>query len=368
MQQLPAHSVYLVQESKETADAVAYAFLSNTGEPVQYPYKYPKIADDDVRIRILFTGLCHSDCLHSRGLWDPYIKYPSCPGHEVVGEVEKVGTGVTKFKVGDKVGCNPQRWMCQTCELCKKGDNQLCSQNIGLYDDNNFGGYSTHIQVAERMVFRIPDGFNDALGSPLLCAGVTVFAPLKRYYKPNYSCAVIGIGGLGHLAVQYAAKLGMTVTAFTTSKNREQEIKKLGASNLSSSIDVESLKAEQGKYDIVINTLYIENEEVFKSHQRLTAPTGTYIQVGAPPSKVNFKLDHAYIILNQIRVAGSLIGNYDETQEMLEFSAQNNVYPIVETFEFEEFPKAFDRMEKAQAKFRCVVNVGKWAQANGLWK
>lgn len=226
--------------------------------------------DDEVRIKITHTGLCHSDVLHSRKLWSPHVTYPCVPGHEVVGVVTVVGKGVKKFKVGDRVGCGPQRACCSSCDRCKEGNTNLCTKNwTGLYDPN-FGGYCTHIQLPESHTFLIPEKLPSDVTPPLLCAGVTVYAPLARVARAGLTCAVVGIGGLGHLAVMYANKLGMKVTAFTTSFNREKEMKDLGALNLSHSTDLDSLAKEKGKYDVVINTLYVSDANVFMAHQRLT--------------------------------------------------------------------------------------------------
>ncbi|KAM3142268.1 hypothetical protein pb186bvf_005677 [Paramecium bursaria] len=315
-QQLPEHMLYEVQPTKATADAVAYGLLQAKGELTAYPYKYRELPENEVRIRITYTGLCQSDALHSRGLWDPTISYPSVPGHEVCGVVEALGAKVDNFQIGERVAANPQRDFCGKCEFCVKGNNNLCPTQNGLYG-LDFGGFSTHIQVPSMMVFKLPDHFDERRGAPLLCAGVTMYAPLKRHGRANLRCAIIGIGGLGHVAVQYAVKLGMIVTAFTTSFHREAEIKGLGASKLSHSTDLASLKKEEGQYDLVLNTLYIEDEEVFKQQQRLTAQLGTYVQIGAPPSKVSFKIDYLYIILNQIKVCGSIIGSYGETQVII---------------------------------------------------
>lgn len=166
---------------------------------------------------------------------------PACPGHEVVGYVSKAGSACKRLKVGDSVGANPLRDYCGNCFQCNKGDTQLCGKREFLYDPY-FGGYSTHIQLKEKAVYKLPTGFRQELGAPLLCAGVTVYAPIKRWLKRNGKAAVIGIGGLGHLAVMYAAKLGMEVTAFSSTLEKKDFIHGLGATAVSSSTDLASLK------------------------------------------------------------------------------------------------------------------------------
>lgn len=203
---------------------------------------------------------------------------------------------------------------------------------------------------------------------PILCAGITMFNPLKRFGKVGGTCAIIGIGGLGHLGVQFANKMGMKTTVFTTKVNNTESLHSLGASDAQHSVNKEELAKNEGKYDLVISTLYIDDVELHKLHQRLTKPGGTFVMVGAPPFSDPYIIDSEYIVNHEITVAGSNVGSIVDIVEMLEFVAQYNVASINEYYAFEDFNKAFDRMEKGAPRYRVVVNVTDWAKKNGFDK
>lgn len=243
----------------------------------------------------------------------------------------------------------------------------MCDNRIYLYGEH-FGGYCTHMQIDNNWAIKVPEGLDLKELPPLLCAGITVYAPLKRYQKVGATCAVLGIGGLGHLAIQYANKLGMKVTAFTTRTNNIESLKQLGANDAQSSINLEELKQNEGKYDLVVSTLYIDNAELYRAHQRLTKPGGIYIMLGAPNASATYEIDNEYLINNEIIVAGSNVGSINEVKEMLEFSAYYDVKSQNEYFSFEDFPKALHRAEKEVPRYRAVVNVTDWAKKNGFDK
>jgi D-arabinose 1-dehydrogenase-like Zn-dependent alcohol dehydrogenase len=203
---------------------------------------------------------------------------------------------------------------------------------------------------------------------PLLCAGITVYAPLKRYQKIGAKCAIIGIGGLGHVAIQFANKLGMIVTAFTTKINNVDSLKQLGANDIQNSTNLEELANNEGKYDIVLSTLFIDNPVLYKLHQRLTKPQGVHIMVGIPDNDAIYKIDNDYLINNEITIAGSNVGSINEVKEMLQFIAYYGIKSINEYFSFDNLPKAFHRAEKENPKYRAVVNVTDWARNNGFDK
>lgn len=185
---------------------------------------------------------------------------------------------------------------------------QMCKNRIYLYG-LEFGGYATHMQIDHNWAIKMPQGLDLKEAPPLLCAGVTVYAPLKRYNKIGAKCAVIGIGGLGHLAVQFANKLGMEVTAFTTRLGNAPFLRQLGASDVQHSTDPNLLRSNEGKYDIVVSTLFIEDVSLFKLHQKLTKREGVYLMLGAPPSKIAYEIDNTYLVDNEITVAGSNVGS-----------------------------------------------------------
>lgn len=249
---------------------------------------------------------------------------------------------MTDLKVGDQVGVSPVRYSDMTCRYCKQGDHQMCVERIYLYGFE-FGGYCTHMQINHNWAIKMPQGLDIKEAPPLLCAGVTVHAPLKRYNKIGGKCAVLGIGGLGHLAIQYANKLGMQVTAFTTRLNNIESLKDLGANDAQHSTNEEELKKQEGNYDIVCSTLYIDNPVLYKLHQRLTKPGGVYMMLGAPNGTATYEIDTEYMVANEIKVVGSNVGSIGDVKDMLEFSAHYGVKSINEYFSFEDFPKAFHR-------------------------
>ena len=363
------HKHYTYVKNEKDADAIAWTFLSKD-KFVKFPYKFPPLGDDEIRANITHTGLCHSDSLCGRSQWGP-ANYPISPGHEIVAVVSKVGKNVKDFKVGDRIAYGPLRNNCEKCVACKGGKDSVCIgmpfSERGIYGEY-WGGYSTAIQHPAKYAFKIPENLPSDRTAPLMCAGVTVFAPLFRFVKPGDKVAVLGIGGLGHLAVAYANKLGCHVTGFTSTPGKEDFIKKLGAHDVQSSSDPEKLAKNASKYDIVVNTLSTANQKMFGLYLDLTVPDGTFIQVGAPPIDEPFTIHAMQILFKNLRIAGSAVGSRKETQAMLEFSALHNILPMVELFGFEDFPKALDKLENGKPVFRCVVNVENWSKKNGFFK
>lgn len=206
-----------------------------------------------------------------------------------------VGEEVTNLKIGDIVGVTPVRFSDNTCRYCTNKDktDNMCEQRIYTYGEC-FGGYATHVQIEQTWAFKIPSGLHDKLNiiPPIFCAGITTYAPLKRYCKPGGTCAMIGIGGLGHLGVQFAHKLGMKVTAFTTKVKQPALFHSLGASDVQHSTDKEELAKNEGKYDLVVSTLYIEDVVLHRLHQRLTKPGGVFVMVGSPSTRTPYILDN----------------------------------------------------------------------------
>lgn len=363
------HKHYTHVKDEKEADGVAWAFL-NKEEFVKFPFKFGDLGDDELRANITYTGLCHSDSHTGRSLWGP-ANYPIAPGHEIVALVSKVGKNVKGIKVGDRVAYGPFRNSCDDCRECKRGDDNLCRglpmSNRDIYGEH-WGGYSTALQHPAKWAFKVPENLPSDKTPPILCAGVTVHAPLARYTKPGDKVAVIGIGGLGHLAVAYANKFGCHVAAFSSTPGKEEFIKKLGAHEVISSTDPAALEKAGSTYDVVINTLSTANAKIWGLYLNLTAPSGTFIQVGAPPVDEQFHFGAFQIIPKNISIAGSLVGSRKETQATLDFSARHNIVPLVEFFGFEDFPKALNTLENGRPVFRCVVNVEEWSKKNGFFK
>jgi D-arabinose 1-dehydrogenase-like Zn-dependent alcohol dehydrogenase len=224
------------------------------------------------------------------------------------------------------------------------------------------------LQHPAKFAYKLPEKLPSDRTPPLLCAGVTVYAPLAKYCKAGDKVGVLGIGGLGHLAVAYANKLGCHVTAFTSTPGKEEFIKKFGAHEVRSSSNAEELKKGASEFDVMINTLSIANDKMFGLYLDLTAADGTFIQVGAPPIGEPFSIHAFQLIGKNLRMAGSHVGSRKQTEEMLEFSAKHDILPLCEFFSFEDFPKALNTLENGKPIFRCVVNVEEWSKKNGFFK
>ena len=223
------------------------------------------------------------------------------------------------------------------------------------YGDMYWGGYATVIQQPADFAFKLPEGLDEKSAPPLFCAGVTTYAPLAKYCKAGDEVAVLGIGGLGHLAVQFAKAMGCKVTAFSGSKEKEEFIKELGAERVISSSDSKALSSEMYKYRMVINTLPTSDEKLLNAYLGIVKPNGYFVQVGMPPAQMKFVVDPVVLVSKQIHFIGSYIGSRKEISEMLEFAAKNKIQPKCEFFEFEEFPRAFEKLVNGRPFFRCVV-------------
>lgn len=358
-----SHSIYAKADPKD-ADAVAWAFTSKDNFE-KYYFKFPALGDNEVRARILYTSLCMTDSHIGRGRWGAQC-YPVCTGHEVVGEAVAVGDGVKSIKVGDKVSYGPYRDSCGKCEWCKKGWTHACA-DIAFGDKclygKYFGGYATHIQQPEALCFKLTDNLKLETAPPLLCAGITVYLPLALYYpkeQKKVKVAVYAIGGLGHLAIQYAAKMGAEVTAFTTSKNKESLIKELGAHKVVLWDDFYKQDKDkiEKEYDLILNTLpvWASQDKVDKWVASL-APYGKLCLLGVSSLEDPMVMDVRALVFDHRLVIGSFVGGRKHTEEMLKFSADNNIDVKCEYYDFEDFPKALEKLEKGQPQFRCVVKV-----------
>ena len=323
------------------------------------PFQFPEIAPTEVRADITYTGLCHSDLHTVNGDWGP-CPYPIAPGHEVIGVVTKIGSEVSEFKIGDTVAFSPLRESCDKCKLCLEGRENLC-QAIPDLDrclyGSHWGGYATAIQQPAKWCFKIPEGLPVEVASPLLCAGITMYAPITKYCKPGFNVAILGIGGLGHLAVQLAHKFGCIVTAFSSTPDKQELIKGFGAKRVVSSIDHKVLAEEASKYDIILNTLATTDPAMLALHLNLTKPGGTFVQIGIP--KDMFAFHPSLLVIKEISLVGSLVATRRVVREMLDLCAKEKIVPMIETFQFEDFPKAFNHLEHGRPKFRIVVKCKK---------
>lgn len=317
----------------------------------------------DVAIDILYCGVCHSDLHTARGEWAG-VRFPSVPGHEIVGRVTAAGKDVKKFKAGQIVGVGCMVDSCRTCSSCNEGLEQYCDSGFtGTYNgpafgggENTYGGYSAAIVVDEHFVLSINHAEKDLAGvAPLLCAGITTWSPLRHWKAgPGKKVGIVGIGGLGHMGIKLARALGAHVVAFTTSESKREDALKLGAHEVVISRDEKQMAAHMGSFDFILNTVAAShNLDAFTG---LLKRDGTMTLVGAPsephpsPSVMN-------LIFRRRQIAGSLIGGIPETQEMLDFCAQHNIVADIEMIKMQEIEDAYERMLKSDVKYRFVIDM-----------
>lgn len=364
MEEKYQHDIYQHCDEKE-ADALAWAFV-NKEKMVLFPFKFPPIAKDEIRANILYIGICHSDVLHARSSWIEQI-YPMVPGHEIIGEVSIVGENVKDFKKGDLVAFGTLRDCCDECSLCKSGRDNICgSPNIErLTYGKYFGGYATQLQQPAKLFFHLPEKFDIVKGAPLLCAGITTYHPIEKYLKPEMTCGVVGIGGLGHMAIQFSHKLGHKTIAFTSSDKKAELIKKLGADEIIISTDKEQMEKAKNSCGLMINTTSIGNS--IDNYMACTQNGGVFIQAGAPPLSEPLTFNAFSLIPREITLTSIAAGPRESIKRMLKLCSEKDIYPIVEEFSFMDLPKAFDKVENGKPMFRCVVNIKDFAEKNG-WK
>ena len=346
-------------------DAIGYAATSADSGMSAFHFERRALRPDDVRIDILFCGVCHSDLHTARNDWGGTI-YPCCPGHEIVGRVSAVGPQVRRFREGDMaaVGCLVDS--CMDCDQCRKGEEQLCrNRSTGTYNGKDritgeltFGGYSDHIVVREAFVLKIPDGMDIARTAPLLCAGITTWSPLRKWNAgPGTRLGVAGLGGLGHMAVKLGAALGCEVTVITGSESKRADAHALGAKHVLLSSDKDAMRAARNGFDLIIDTIPVAHR--LQAYLPLLDIDGSLVIVGAIDEIPPF---HSGLLLGgRRRVSGSPIGGIAETQEMLDFCAARGVLPDCETIPIQDINHAWERMERSDVKYRFVIDMASLA-------
>lgn len=319
-----------------------------------------KPGNHDVEIEILYCGICHSDLHAVRNEWGGTV-YPIVPGHEIVGKVISVGNHVSKFKVGDMaaIGCIVDS--CRECEYCKEGLEQFCEPGntivFGSADKflggHTFGGFSESIVADENYVLHVPEKLDLAAAAPLLCAGITVYSPLKHWKtSPGKKVGIIGIGGLGHVAIKIAKAMGANIIAFSTSTSKTADAKRLGADELIVSTDSEQM-SRHTKLDLILDT--VSGKHNVNDYLNLLKVDGTLVMLGAPVDQLPIG---AFNLINGRKsFAGSNIGGIAETQEMLDFCAAHNITADIELINVKELNHALDRLEKGDVKYRFVVDM-----------
>jgi uncharacterized zinc-type alcohol dehydrogenase-like protein len=342
-----------------------YAAQSPTTPLAPFSFDRRDLRANDVAMEVLYCGVCHSDLHTARNDWRGTV-YPAVPGHEIVGRVTGIGADVTRYKIGDHVAVGCIVDSCQHCDQCHKGEEQYCRNGrTDTYNapdritgENNYGGYSTHLVVREEFVLRVPGALDLAKTGPLLCAGITTYSPLRTWnVGPGSRVGVIGLGGLGHMAVKLAAAMGAHVTVMSRTADKKADALALGAEQLLVSTDPAAMKKAASTFDIIIDTVPVKHS--IDPYMPLLDIDGTLVIVGQvgplnEPSTVP-------AILGRRRVAGSLIGGIAETQEMLDFCARKNILPDVEMIRMDQINEAFDRMERADVRYRFVIDMASLA-------
>ncbi len=320
----------------------------------------------EVLIDIRYCGVCHSDIHQVRDEWGGSV-FPMVPGHEIVGVVSRVGSAISKWKIGNVVGVGCFVDSCRRCEACKEGEEQFCAEGMsatyngyerkpdGSLDTMRptYGGYSSRITVDENYVLRIPTGMPLDRAAPLLCAGITTYSPLRHFgVKAGDKIAVVGLGGLGHMAVKIAKAMGAHVTVFSHSAGKRDDALRLGADDFLVTHDADVFKQHAGRFDFILDTISAQHD--YNAYLGLLRRDGTMVLVGVPdPAPV-----HAFsLIVGRKRLAGSLIGGIRETQEMLDFCAAHGVASDIELIPIEQINAAYARMLKGDVRYRFVIDI-----------
>ena len=340
---------------------IGYAAESATTKLVPFHFERRTLRANDVAMEILYCGVCHSDLHAARNDWGNTV-YPCVPGHEIIGRVTAIGPEVTRHAVGDHVAVGCLVDSCLHCDECHDDEEQYCRHGYtGTYNtpervtgENTLGGYSKHIVVREEFVLRLDKALDLAKAGPLLCAGITTYSPLRTWNAgPGSRVGVVGLGGLGHMAVKMAAAMGATVTVMSRTPDKLADALELGADALLVSSDAEAMAKAASSFDIIIDTVPVKHD--IKPYLPLLDIDGTLVivgQVGLLPEPDTFPL-----IFGRRRIAGSLIGGIAETQEMLDFCARKNVLPDVEMIRMDEINEAFERMERSDVRYRFVIDM-----------
>lgn len=345
-----------------TVKVSGYAALSSTAPMAPFEFERRSPRADDVVIDILYCGVCHSDLHQARNDWG-FSQYPLVPGHEIIGVVSAVGPAVTTYKPGDKVGVGCMVDSCRECDPCQQGLEQYCEQgSVQTYNGTDrhdhrptYGGYSRSITCSQDFVLRIPEGLPLDGAAPLLCAGITTWSPLRHWGVGEGSkVAVIGLGGLGHMALKLAHALGAEVTLFTRSPGKEADALRLGAHHVVISTRQQEMDAVNRQFDLIIDTVPYEHD--INPYMPTLTLDGTLVFVGLL-GDVTPPVSTVPMILGRRAVAGSCIGGIAETQEMLDFCARHGVVSDIEVIQMSQINEAWVRMQKSDVKYRFVIDM-----------
>ncbi len=339
----------------------AYAAPS-AGEPLApITIERREVGANDVLIAIEYAGICHSDIHTVNGDWGPQ-PFPVVPGHEIVGRVTEIGSSVTKHKVGDRVGVGCFVNSCGESAHCRNGDEQHCSTpggGVGTYAakdrDGSFtqGGYTTHVVVDAHFALKVPEGMDPAAATPLLCAGITTYAPLKKWGAgPGKKVAIVGLGGLGHMGVQIAHAMGAEVTVLSQSLKKQEDGLRLGADHYYATSDPTTFETLKNSFDLIVNT--VSAEIPVDDYLGLLDVDGTLVNVGAPPEPLSVNVFS--LLTNRRNFAGSMIGGIPLTQEMLDFCAEHGIGSEIEVISADQINEAYARVLASDVRYRFVID------------
>ena len=339
----------------------AYAAQDASSPLVPFTIERRVPGPQDIEIDILYCGVCHSDLHQARDEWQG-TTYPCVPGHEIVGRVTRVGSAVTGFQPGDRAAIGCMVDSCRTCPSCQDGEEQFCDQGpIWTYNAEDrhsggmtYGGYSQSIVADQAFVLRVPDNLDLAASAPLLCAGITTWSPLRHWgVGPGQKVGVVGLGGLGHMAVKFAKALGAEVVLFTTSPGKAEDARRLGASEVVLSNDPVAMGALRNHFDFILDTVSAPHD--LNVYLGLLKRNGTLTLVGVPPEAA--PVAAANLIFGRHQLAGSRIGGIRETQEMLDFSGKHHITSDIELIPMASINAAYERMLRSDVKYRFVIDL-----------
>ncbi|MGQ0694351.1 MAG: NAD(P)-dependent alcohol dehydrogenase [Nitrospiraceae bacterium] len=337
-------------------------YAAMTAKATLQPFSFERrdVGIHDVLIKVTHCGICHSDIHQARDEWGGSL-FPMVPGHEIIGAITQIGKSVRTFRVGETVGVGCFVDSCRKCAACREGLEQYCEAGMVLTyngrDKNGQvtqGGYSTQIVVDENYVLRIPQPLSPAGAAPLLCAGITTYSPLRHWGVGRYhKLAVVGLGGLGHMAVKIAKALGTEVTVLSTSEQKRNDAERLGAADFGVTAQPQTFTRLQRRFDFVLDTISAPHD--YNAYVNLLKTDGTMILVGAPDKPT--LLEPFPLILHRRRIAGSVIGGIRETQEMLDFSAEHRIESDVEVIPIQQVNEAYERVLRGEVRFRFVIDL-----------
>ncbi|MDD5277120.1 MAG: NAD(P)-dependent alcohol dehydrogenase [Methylovulum sp.] len=341
--------------------AIGYAAHAHNAPLVPFKFERRALLPTDVQIEILYCGICHSDIHQVRDEWGGST-FPMVPGHEIVGKVVQIGGAVTEFAVGDSVGVGCMVDSCRVCPDCQEDLEQYCNNAVFTYNSfdkhtggSNYGGYSNHIIVDKHFVLKVSERLDLAAVAPLLCAGITTYSPLMHWQVgKGDKVGVVGLGGLGHMAVKFAHALGAHVVMFTTTPSKANDAKRLGADEVVISKNAEEMNQHLASFDFILNTVAAPHN--LDAYTALLKRDGTLCLVGVP-DQPHPSPSVGHLIFKRRAIAGSLIGGIKETQEMLDFCAEHNITSDIEIIPIQQVNEAYERVLKSDVKYRFVIDM-----------